>query len=337
VGFFEERFFFFSLGFFPISGPCRNLINLARNLIMSPTCNSRPGTRMTLARFPTLRLALRKRRGDGAKASLGMVSTSSKPSRESHITAATSVAEAQLLLEQAIASTREATAAATQAAAAARAAQLAAEEAAGTATTALATLAAVSGKDPCRIEVDAWISPPARVARPRSTTPVVDNAAIVAAGDITAGSSSSHRGHAAEGSGSGLAMGVGLAAPVAEEGLAGLAAASDAACAPTAAEEQALAALSDAWEGVRPAHIPVPLPPDVETVPSSFHGLTLPLPPPSPSSPRPRSRPSPFLSPSPLPPLRSPLAGPRPYLHPHTHHLEPRRCSSRTLPRRAPW
>ena len=236
---------------------------------------------MALARFPTPRLALRKRRGDGAQASLGMVSTSSKPSRVSHITAATSVAEAQLLLEQAIASTREATAAATQAAAAARAAQLAAEEAAGTATTALATLAAVSGKDPCRIEVDAWISPPARVARPRSTTPVVDNAAIVAAGDVAAGSSSSHRGHAAEGSGSGLAMGVGLAAPVAEEGLAGLAAASDAACAPTAAEEQALAALSDAWEGVRPAHIPVPLPPDVETVPSSFHGLTLPLPPPS--------------------------------------------------------
>ena len=60
-------------------------------------------------------------------------------------------------------------------------------------------------------------------------------------------------------------MGAGLAAPVAVEGLAG-AAASDAACAPTAAEEQALAALSDAWECARPAYIPVPLPPDVETV-----------------------------------------------------------------------
>ena len=214
--------------------------------------------------MPT-RLALRKRRGDGAQASLGMVSTSSKPRPDSRITAATSVAEAQLLLEQAIVSTREATAAATQAAAAARAAQLAAEEAAGTATTALATLAAVSGKDPGRIEVDAWISPPARVARPRSATPVVDNAAIVAACDVAAGSSTSHRAHVAESSGLGLAMGAGLAAPVAEEGLAG-AAASDAACAPTAAEEQALAALSDAWEGARPAYIPVPLPPDVETV-----------------------------------------------------------------------
>ena len=206
------------------------------------------------------RLALRKRHGDGAQASLGMVSTSSKPRPDSRMTAATSVAEAQLLLEQAIASTREATAAATQAAAAARAAQLAAEEAAGTATTALATLAAVSGKDPGRIEVDAWISPPARVARPRSTTPFVDNAAIVAACDVAAGSSTSHRAQVAESSGLGLAMGAGLAAPVAG------AAASDAACAPTAAEEQALAALSDAWEGARPAYIPVPLPPDVETV-----------------------------------------------------------------------
>ena len=214
--------------------------------------------------MPT-RLALRKRRGDGAQASLGMVSTSSKPLPDSRITAATSVAEAQLLLEQAIASTREATAAATQAAAAARAAQLAAEEAAGTASTALATLAAVSGKDPGRIEVDAWISPPARVARPRSATPVVDNAAIVVACDVAAGSSTSHRAHEGESSGLGLAMGAGLAAPVAEEGLAG-AAASDAACASTAAEEQALAALSDAWEGARPAYIPVPLPPDVETV-----------------------------------------------------------------------
>ena len=208
------------------------------------------------------RLALRKRHGDGAQASLGMVSTSSKPLPDSRITAATSVAEAQLLLEQAIASTREATAAATQAAAAARAAQLAAEEAAGTASTALATLAAVSGKDPGRIEVDAWISPPARVARPRSATPVVDNAAIVAACDVAADSSRSHRAHVAESSGLGLATGAGLAAPVAEEGPA----ASDAACAPTAAEEQALAALSDAWEGARPAYIPVPLPPDVETV-----------------------------------------------------------------------
>ena len=165
------------------------------------------------------RLALRKRHGDGAQASLGMVSTSSKPLPDSRITAATSVAEAQLLLEQAIASTREATAAATQAAAAARAAQLAAEEAAGTASTALATLAAVSGKDPGRIEVDAWISPPARVARPRSATPVVDNAAIVAACDVAADSSRSHRAHVAESSGLGLAMGAGLAAPVAEEGL----------------------------------------------------------------------------------------------------------------------
>ena len=216
-----------------------------------------------LASCSSPRLALRKRRGDGAQASLGMVSTSSKPRPDSRITAATSVAEAQLLLEQAIASTREATAAATQAAAAARAAQLAAEEAAGTASTALATLAAVSGKDPGRIEVDAWISPPARVARPRSATPVVDNAAIVAACDVAADSSTSHRAHVAESSGLGLAMGAGLAAPVAEEGLAG---ASDAACAPTAAEEQALAALSDAWEGARPAYIPVPLPPDVETV-----------------------------------------------------------------------
>jgi len=194
------------------------------------------------------------------------------------MTADTSVAEAQHLLQQAIASTLEATEAATQAAAAARAAQQAAEEAVGTATAALLTLAAVSGKDPCRLEVDAWISPPARVARPRSTTPVVDKVAIVAAFDVAAGSDTSHRGHAAEGSGVGLAVGVGLAAPVAEEGPAGAAAAGAAAAAatgaPTAAEEQARAAraaLSDAWDGARPQYLPVPLPADVETVRPSLH------------------------------------------------------------------
>ena len=201
-----------------------------------------------------------------------MGSSSSKP-RGSVITADTSVAEAQLLLQQAIASTLEATEAATQAAAAARTAQLAAEEAVGTATTALVTLAAVSGKDPCRLEVDAWISPPARVARPRSTTPVVDKVAIVAARDVAAGSGTSRRGHAAEGSGVGLAVGLGLAAPVAEQGPAGAAAG-----APTAAQEQALAGLSDAWNGVRPAYLPVPLPADVETVPPGLHVLTPPHP-----------------------------------------------------------
>ena len=205
-----------------------------------------------------------------------MGSSSSKP-RGSVITADTSVAEAQLLLQQAIASTLEATEAATQAAAAARTAQLAAEEAVGTATTALVTLAAVSGKDPCRLEVDAWISPPARVARPRSTTPVVDKVAIVAARDVAAGSGTSRRGHAAEGSGVGLAVGLGLAAPVAEQGPAG-AAAGAAAGAPTAAQEQALAGLSDAWNGVRPAYLPVPLPADVETVPPGLHVLTPPHP-----------------------------------------------------------
>ena len=259
-----------------------------------------------------------------------MGSSSSKP-RGSVITADTSVAEAQLLLQQAIASTLEATEAATQAAAAARTAQLAAEEAVGTATTALVTLAAVSGKDPCRLEVDAWISPPARVARPRSTTPVVDKVAIVAACDVAAGSGTDRRGHAAEGSGVGLAVGLGLAAPVAEQGTAG-AAAGAAAGAPTAAQEQqALAGLSDAWNGVRPAYLPVPLPADVETVPPGLHVLT-PAPPRPQPHPHPRSRPisRPLSRPRPCPALRPPLH-PRPNPHPH---LAPRRCSSRTLRRR---
>ena len=221
-----------------------------------------------------------------------MGTSSSKQSRECRITTDTSVAEAQLLLQQAIAATLEATEAATQAAAAARAAQLAAEEAVGTATAALVTLAAVNGKDLERLEVDAWISPPARVARPRSKTPVLDQVAIVAACDAEAGGGRNHRGHAAEGSGVGLAVGVGLAAPVVEQEPAGAAAAGAAAAGaaagswagvptghvPTTAEEQALAALSDAWKGMRPAHLPVPLPPDVETVPLSAHVLTPPPP-----------------------------------------------------------
>ena len=127
------------------------------------------------------RLALRKRHGDGAQASLGMVSTSSKPLPDSRITAATSVAEAQLLLEQAIASTREATAAATQAAAAARAAQLAAEEAAGTASTALATLAAVSGKDPAIGAERATVDPLAEL-RERRRVAAAERAAAKRAG-----------------------------------------------------------------------------------------------------------------------------------------------------------
>ena len=190
------------------------------------------------------RLALRKRHGDGY-CILGMV-PSSKPRPDSRLTAATSVAEAQLLLG---AIARHA------------------GHCSGNPGCSCGARSSRRKKRPGRQrrpgypgcgeqqgpwQEGRWISPPA----------------IVAACGVAAGSSTSHRAQVAESSGLGLAW-RGLASPVAVEGLAG-APASDAACAPTAAEEQGWRAVGRVG-GARPAYIPVPLPPDVETVQLTRH------------------------------------------------------------------